>query len=312
VIKPYQILIDMWEGNPDVDASVLLSQDVVGCVVRLNSMSGGHHKDERFEQNWALAKLFPVQTIYFVYNPWVSGQQNYLWLMTHLPADFGKRRILVDIEVKYPDYSPDVYAAEVAAFINLVNQAGYQIGIYTGGWFLSVLSKWPTNQDYWWGAYSTILTECEDWASYKKSLDAISMSAFTKLSPGPVRMWQCTGDGVRLEGFGGHAVDVNVFPGELTDLSEWFSMPDTTTDPDPLPDQTVADGVVITTNSLNIRVNSGLSSAILGQLFPGAVVSLGEMQASSDGQTIWTEVTIRGYVAERWQGNTYVRRSVDA
>jgi GH25 family lysozyme M1 (1,4-beta-N-acetylmuramidase) len=221
MIQPYQIVLDIWEGNPDIDVPTLCENGVVGLIVRLNDMNGGHHLDAQFARNWALALQFPVQTLYFVYNPWVSGRANYDWLIAHLPADYGRRRLMIDVEVKYKDYAPATYAKEVAAFRALVNSICPET-IYTGYGSLPLLDEWPKTCDYWWAAYPFMLTACTSWAEYKKALSVVSMSAFTKYSPGPARLWQCTGDGVRLEGFGNHAVDVNVFPGTLEQLAAWL------------------------------------------------------------------------------------------
>jgi GH25 family lysozyme M1 (1,4-beta-N-acetylmuramidase) len=221
--QPYQLLVDIWEGNVNLDALTLLSAGVTGMIVRLNNMQGGHHMDSRFEQDWELAKTFLVQTIYFVYNPWVDGAANAAWLLAHLPADFGARRILMDIEVTYPGYSPVTYRKEVIRFLGLVAQTN-PTAIYTGGWFLDRLDSWPADVDYWWAAYAANLQDCKTWEEYREELGWDDFYTFTKKSPGLSMLWQCTGDGVLLPGFGGHAVDVNAFPGTLEDLQKWFNI----------------------------------------------------------------------------------------
>jgi GH25 family lysozyme M1 (1,4-beta-N-acetylmuramidase) len=220
---PYQLLVDVWEGNTSLDPETLCDAGVTGMIVRLNDMNGGHHMDARFDDNWETAQFFPCQTVYFVYNPWVTGSQNYDWLMDHLPWDFGKRRVMVDIEVTYPGYSPLVYRQQVNEFLHLVSLTN-PVAVYTGGWFLDRLDAWPINVDYWWAAYSTPLQLCKSWENYKQSLHLTNMQDFIKKSPGPVRLWQATGDGCILPGFGGHAVDISVFPGNLEDLQIWFGM----------------------------------------------------------------------------------------
>lgn len=219
--KPYVLITDIWEGNPDVDPKVLMENEVMGMIVRLNDMNGGHHMDEAFEKNWANAKKFPIQALYFVYNPWKNGKENYDWLMSHIPLDYGKRRIFVDIEVRYPGYSPKTYGSETAAFMVML-RAKHKATRYSGGGFLSILTPWPKDEEYWWAAYSTDLTESTSWEDYKNILSKLSYALFTKLSPGLCRLWQATGDGLRLPGFGKHAVDVNVFPGTLEEAFEWF------------------------------------------------------------------------------------------
>ena len=217
----YQILLDIWEGNPDLNVETLKAAGVTGLIVRLNDMNGGHHMDEAFEKNWATARQFPAQTVYFVYNPWRNGRENFDWLVEHLPSDIGKRRIMVDVEVRYAGYSAETYAREVETFLALVG-AQVPAAIYTGKWFLATVARWPVDVDYWWAAYPFSLQEHKSWESYREALEALDFAAFTRPAPGKARLWQCSGDGVILPGFGKHAVDVNVFPGTLDECKQWF------------------------------------------------------------------------------------------
>lgn len=227
--RPYQLILDLWEANFDVDANALLVNGVVGLIARLNSMSGGHHMDAQFDRNWALAKRFPVQALYFVYNPWVDGQTNYDWMRAHLPADYGKRRIFVDIEVRYAGYPAATYARETAKFCALA-RAHNPVTRYSGGGFLDLLKPWPADEEYWWAAYpygdeskgQVDLRRATTWEQYRLRIERLNYREWTRLCPGSARMWQSSGDGVRLPGFGNHAVDVNVFPGPLEDAEEWF------------------------------------------------------------------------------------------
>ena len=223
--NPYQLVLDIWEGNPDLDVPTLLAVGVVGLIVRLNDMNGGHHMDERFEQDWATAKLFPAQTVYFVFNPWVSGRANFDWLMAHLPADFDGRRLMVDTEVKYPGYSPETYATELETFHALVDKV-FPDAIYTGAWFLPLVSRWPKDRHYWWASYPDALQGHITWDSLKAAITKMDYDYWVRTSPGPARLWQFSGGGNVLPGFGKHGVDVNLFPGTLDELKQWFGVPD--------------------------------------------------------------------------------------
>ena len=220
----YQILLDIWEGNPDLDVPTLKANGVVGMIVRLNDMNGGHHMDERFVQDWATALQFPVQSIYFVYNPWVSGRANLDWLVAHLPPDFDGRRLLIDTEVKYPGYSPDTYAKETQIFYGLVS-ARFPEAIYTGEWFLPIIARWPKTIDYWWAAYPDALQGITSWEKLCAILSKTDFSFWTMKSPGPARLWQFSGGGNTLPGFGNHGVDISVFPGTLEECKQWFHIP---------------------------------------------------------------------------------------
>jgi hypothetical protein len=221
----YQLLLDVWEADVDLDVPTLLEKGVAGLICRLNDMEGGHHMDAQFPKLWAQAQQFPTQEIYFVYNPWVDGATNYNWLAGHLPAGY-QGRILHDIEVKYSGYSPAVYAANVAQFDNLCRPRWAQAN-YTCQGFLPTLSSWPVDVDYWWAAYPNVLNTGEhiNWDDLRNRLKTLTYAYNGAACPGGkanVKMWQCSGGGVWLPGFGTHAVDINVFPGTLDHLKVWM------------------------------------------------------------------------------------------
>ena len=242
--RPFQILLDIWEGNPDLNVAELKAAGVAGLIVRLNDMNGGHHMDERFAQDWATALQFPVQSIYFVYNPWVSGRANFDWLVAHLPSDFGNRRLLIDTEVKYPGYSPDVYAKETGIFYGLVG-GRYPQAIYTGEWFLPLVAKWPGDIDYWWAAYPDALQGHKSWESFKAAVEKMVYANWTKAAPGPAKLWQCSGGGNVLPGFGKHGVDISIFLGSLKELKQWINPNPSEEDPMTTPYDNYALGLAL-------------------------------------------------------------------
>ena len=102
--QPYQLLLDVWEGRPNIDWDVMDANDVAGAIVRLNNMSGGHHMDENFPEMWELlGDRGKARAPYFVFNPWVSGKANFDWLMAHTP--WGGRHF-IDIEVRKDRVAP--------------------------------------------------------------------------------------------------------------------------------------------------------------------------------------------------------------
>lgn len=225
ILYDYQIVLDIWEGNPNIDVDILRSNGVCGIIVRINDMSGGHHIDKMFAQSWELSKKFPVNAIYFVYNPWVSGTENFNWLYAHLPENY-KQRLFVDIEVSKPDYSTSAYANEVQIFFNLC-KGKFPASVYTGEWFLKMLAYWPKDLDYWWAAYPTVFwpipSQAISWDEFKRRLTTVSFAYNKSASPSAVKLWQCSGDQIKLPGGNGHPVDVNIFQGNLNDLKAWFN-----------------------------------------------------------------------------------------
>ena len=252
--EPYQLLIDIWSGNPNLDIPTFIRGSVAGGIVRINDMAGGHHPDTSFDINFQKCAAFATRGIYFVYNPWVNGPANYTWLSTHLPADYTGR-IFADIEVKYLNYSPATYAAEVALFVKMCESRG-PISIYTGEWFLSTLSHWPAKpHEYWWAAYPTALTGVKTWEDYRIILKGLDF-AFNKAScPGTVRLWQSSGDNVKPPGGDGHAIDVSVFPGTLDELKGWMG---TAVQPTPPVDPTVKGDILAEIEKLRAMVESRL------------------------------------------------------
>ena len=223
----YQIVLDQWEGNLDIDDGLIKSAGVAGVISRLNSMSGGHHMDGSFTKAWADSSIFDVRCPYFVYNPWVDGNANFNWLLPRIPGDAPKR-IMIDIEVPKSGYLPSTYGYHVAVLINKLQDAGYWPAIYSGLWFLPNLSPWP-QVDYWWArypysVYPGSLTQIS-WTQLKEKVNNLTWNPDPyKKAPGPIWLWQCTGDKYVLPGTSGKAMDINLWQGSLDGLRNWFGM----------------------------------------------------------------------------------------
>lgn len=71
-----ETILDVWEGSLDIDEQIIADGGVVGLIIRLNHISGGHHMDENFTTQWLQAINF-LRAPYFVYNPWVDGKANF-------------------------------------------------------------------------------------------------------------------------------------------------------------------------------------------------------------------------------------------
>jgi hypothetical protein len=219
----YILGIDVWEGNPNLDETYLLTEEVKYMVVRLNSMSGGHHMDENFPQQWEQAANF-IRWPYFVYNPWVTGQGNFDWLAAHMPPD--AHAVSADIEVIKEDYSPHEYANQVEIFRAQVARH-WNYNIYTGLWFEACLDHWPADCQYWWGRYPFALHPTErqaiTWEQLRSKMDAYGWHPGETF--GPCVHWQCTADRYILPGCGNTCVDINEYHGTLDELAAWAGQP---------------------------------------------------------------------------------------
>ena len=215
------LVVDVWEGQLEVDEAVLKANGVAGMAIRLNDMSGGHHMDTNFLKQWAEAKNF-VRFPYFVYNPWVDGAANFAWLAANIPAEV--KTVAVDVEVSKSGYAPATYAAEVAKFLNLCNPR-WKVIIYTAQWFLPYISSWPRTVDYWWAQYPDSVTYfggVKTWDELRLRLDRLDKPFNINSVPGPLKMWQFSGDYLVLPG-NSRAIDVNIFYGTELDLANYIN-----------------------------------------------------------------------------------------
>lgn len=219
-MQTYQLGIDTWEGQLEIDESVLKANGVKFIFVRLNDISGGHHKDALFDKQWKEAAAF-YRAPYFVYNPWASAQANYDWLVANVPAD--AKAVACDIEVVYSGISAAKYAADVIAFRVLVAKKWRHV-VYTGEWFLSYLSKWDGG-DYWWAQYPLSMypsaTQSITWDQLKAKINLLTRPANENKCPGRVLFWQCAADRYILPG-NARTMDINVFFGTDADLAVFF------------------------------------------------------------------------------------------
>ncbi len=224
------LVVDVWEGQLEIDEAVLKAGGVAGIGIRLNDMNGGHHMDTGFEKQWREAAGF-VRFPYFVYNPWVSGNQNYLWLEQHMPA--GARSVAVDVEVQKNDISTTTYAAEFELFIERCKMR-WKVIIYTAEWFLRFLARWP-KADYWWAQYPSVenfFADVNTWEGVSKSLDELGLPFNGQKIPGRLKMWQFSGDCLQLPGTQ-RKIDLNLFYGSVKDLADYFGSPADETSPLP-------------------------------------------------------------------------------
>jgi hypothetical protein len=219
-VKPNTCLVvDVWEGQLEIDEAVLKSNGVAGMGIRLNDMNGGHHLDTNFLKQWGEAANF-VRFPYFVYNPWVDGAANFAWLAAYAPVE--ALVVAVDIEVRKTGYPATTYAAELAKFLELC-KSRWKMIIYSAQWFLPYLAFWPKT-DYWWAQYpdnEKYFGGVKTWDDLKKRLDKLDKPFNDGTVPGTLKMWQFSGDYLRLPG-STKLIDVNLFFGTEQDLADYF------------------------------------------------------------------------------------------
>ena len=298
------LVIDFWSGNQNLDHPTIINAGVKGAIPRLNSISGGHHLDSLFIQNWKAAQGYKTYALYFVYSPFLSGIANYNWLMANLPAGY-KGRIFFDVEVSNPGYSPNQYAVELLSCITLVQKTN-EVTIYSGAGSYSILSPWP-KLDYWWAQYYTNLYGTMGWTDFVMKLLPLSISEdSSKYCAGSIKMWQVCGDNTFLPGFGGHPVDVSVFFGTEDELVTYFgNSSGSSVIVDPTPDPIVVSGSPIqykTINTMNVRSAPSLSAPILGQIAGGTIVNTIDI----GGVSSWIEIESGKWICHSINNTNYL------
>jgi GH25 family lysozyme M1 (1,4-beta-N-acetylmuramidase) len=226
-ISKTTIGVDVWEGQLDINEAEMLGSGVEYIFIRINDMNGGHHKDANFDKQWAEAINF-IRAPYAVYNPWVSGSQNYSYFRSILPA--GVTTVALDVEVKYSGYSADEYSKQVKGCTDIMRAAGLKPVIYSGAWFKPYLLTWPAFIDYWWARYPTALypdtTQVISWGELKNKLAGVTWwPAAAGVIPGPCRLWQCTADRYILPG-SSRVIDINVFNGTVQEMIGYYGFSD--------------------------------------------------------------------------------------
>jgi len=218
----YILGIDVWEGSLEIDEAILLANKIKFLLVRINNMNGGHHKDSGFDKQWSEAINF-IRIPYFVYNPWVDGLTNANYLISILPE--GVKTIAVDIEVRKDGYSSSIYALQVDKCIKYWMSQGITVLVYTGGWFLSYLSYWPSYVEYWWARYPYTLYPKEPknitWDQLRQLIETVSWSPNCI---GPCSLWQCSGDRLILPGTL-RTMDINIFYGNEIGMIQKYNIP---------------------------------------------------------------------------------------
>ena len=221
-MNPYDLVIDIWEGNVNIDEPVLLAGGVGGIIIRLNHISGGHHKDTNFDAQWIQAAPF-MRTLYFVYSPWYTSLENFTWLKANCPAERIGKRIMIDVEVVNPGYSPTEYARQLDYFLDLCKQVFIPV-VYTGAWFLPLVAQWPTDVDYWWARYPFTWypnpSEARSWE--RINADAAAQVWSPGTPPGPCYLWQISGDRIKPPGCDRRAMDINLWKGTRQSLGDYL------------------------------------------------------------------------------------------
>jgi hypothetical protein len=307
------LLVDVWEGQLEIDEAVLKANGVAGLIIRINDMNGGHHKDIGFDKQWAEAINF-IRLPYFVYNPWVNGPTNFDWLKANMPAEATS--VAIDIEVAYSGYSALTYAGEVNKFSDLCTKQGWKTIIYTGQGYLQLLSKWPVC-DYWWAQYpspSIYFAKVKTWEDLKISLDKLSEPFNANLCPGNIKLWQFSGDFLVLPGTT-RKIDVNLFFGNELELGAYFGItnsvpaPATPPIPESAPPNVIGTGTVAT-NSLNERSGPGTNfMPVISTISKGSVVSI-FAEAKDNFGNPWIRIGEDLWVCEKYgKASPYVVRN---
>jgi GH25 family lysozyme M1 (1,4-beta-N-acetylmuramidase) len=308
----YVLGTDIWAGQSSVNEYAVKPASPLQ-IIRLNSISGGHHLDSGFTTYWEEAQYAAfLRSIYFVYNAWVDGKTNAVWLLANMPKDTPKR-IFIDVEVAPAGYSPTTFGAELQKFCDLITTAGYIPTMYTGAWFLDKVSPWPKNLDYWWAQYPlslypNVVTHLT-WEALESLITPLSWPPTNASQcPGTIKLWQCSGDRLVLPGFT-TAVDISVWNGDYQSLVNWIQpqistvpIPDPAPTPVPIP-VTPATGLNFKVDIAKLNVRSGPATT-----YPVVdTVSLGDIEPALylAGNDAWIMIGVNRWICIKQGATVY-------
>jgi len=295
----YTLVLDVWEGQLEIDEAALFAGGVGGLVIRLNDMSGGHHMDAGFSKQWAEAEGF-LRWPYFVYNPWVTGKDNYDWLAMHMPNLCPA--VAIDVEVRKSGYSAAVYAGQLGDFMERVQKI-WRAHIYTGEWFLAEVSIWP-KAEFWWAQYPYSMYPDSritlSWDELRTKIGKLTWPPINaNKAPGAVRMWQCSGDRIILPG-SSRAMDINVFPGTAADLEAWLVLDGTPVIPPTVnKNRTVK---IIAFPWLRVRAGAGTIYKVVRVLVYGTKAQV--LETRYIGTELWARLVDGNWIALFYAGQS--------
>jgi hypothetical protein len=308
-VNNIQFVVDEWEGNTTTDDDILIEGGVKAKIVRLNSMNGGLHMDDEFEEKWKTAKKYKYRSIYCVFNPWVDGDTNFHFFNKNLPLDSKGIRVFMDVEVRYSEITPEKYASEM--FLCKKELEKYnKVSVYSCQGLLDICSRWPTD-DWWWAAYPLVLYGNYDWNELRNRVSKLDFCPNKNKCPGAVKLWQCIGDYTKIYGAGGHAEDVSIFNGTEEELGNWLgydnnnlgNSSDSSSGKDS--SEITENGlfqVKVKTATLNIRSGPGIEyNKIIGSTYKMNDI-INVMDVS--GKDVWYK-TEKGWIAGIYGGNEY-------
>lgn len=276
------LVIDVWEGSLDIDEPVIKSTRVKAILIRINNMSGGHHMDKNFLVQWNQSSGF-ARAPYFVYNPWVDGKANFMWLSNTLDSlNLGIKSVFVDIEVRYAETTPSEYEYNVREFLRMASSK-WSMKIYTGGGYLDLLKTWPKEYDYWYARYLNDFypkaRQVWSWDMLNEKVDKVTWPLQVP-QVGPIKLIQFTGDRLILPGTANRPMDVSVWWGDEKELVKWIEGTDYVELPIPEPKpQTTIKGTV-NVPLLNVRSQPGISNPIIGSLKAGTEINILELSGT--------------------------------
>jgi hypothetical protein len=145
---------------------------------------------------------------------------------------------MIDVEVRKFGLSPIEYARQLEEFLLATSNVFIPV-IYTGAWFLPIVSEWPKTLDYWWARYPGVwYPDRSEYRTWERiNTDAANQLWTPGNAPGPITMWQVGGDRIKPPGADRRALDINLYPGTVEQLAAYFQSEVIPPPPPPLTDR---------------------------------------------------------------------------
>ncbi|MEJ2710952.1 MAG: glycoside hydrolase family 25 protein [Anaerolineales bacterium] len=306
-MNPILIDVSRWQGQ--MDWEVAFNAGARAAILRAGSIDNGTgdcFKDSQFDNNTANAPNFMPVAYYWYFRPNHDPikQANFF---SDLVSPTSFFHLFADVETTGGLQSAQL-TDTVARFVNKLRQNfGSKVGIYTRAsfWnpFIARKNLW-SSLDLWIARYIRI--QESPWSD-SESLRPLDWNDW--------KIWQFSADGnFRGAEFGAESkhIDVNIFNGDFSDLSEYCSTeisPVVAPEPRPEPEEETAPRGVcrVTAPAINLRSNASALSSDIGDLVEGTKLYWYEPVEDAAGNG-WLRVGPSMYIAETFAGNRLVVR----
>ena len=238
-LADYALALDIWQGNGDINESILQANGVEALLIRMNDSAGQLRYDTNFLTQWAQAKAFK-RVAYIVVSPLNIGHtftaaEVVAWILAWRPVDCNIIALDVEIDARViynnQTITPAYYSKFVTAIFAGLHAAGITCIQYSGSWFYLMVQPW-VKPDYvfqWWARYLNSIQPAVtkdangnniypmiSWDGLKAKIAALDWTplslGYVETMTGHISIWQISSVWVLPGCQPNDPVDVNIIP----------------------------------------------------------------------------------------------------